>query len=212
MSCWGVCWGDPEMAKLLRPFLSSGLWLHDPRHVACELCGIGDTVHTTGSTCSRTTRKIGLSRAKDRPQAPCAKRSVEIVPGDAQDAWNKGGNSSHSRPPPSAQPKLCDPNIPQNVKIATARDICWDPASVCSGGGGGSPHMLLLSWQWAASIHFSPLTKIHKAAVLAPPVSVCPSEEGRGINPLPIHTAILFSAECTHSAMAECPTALHERK
>ena len=35
------------------------------------------------------------------------------------------------------------------------------------GGLGQSPELLLLSWQLAASIDISPLTKIHQAAVLA---------------------------------------------
>ena len=33
--------------------------------------------------------------------------------------------------------------------------------------GGGGAEMLLLFWQLVASINFSPLTKIHQAAVLA---------------------------------------------
>ena len=45
-----------------------------------------------------------------------------------------------------------------------------------------------------------------------PTASVSPSVAGRGTNTLRIHTAIVFSAECKHSATAERPAALHERK
>ena len=49
------------------------------------------------------------------------------------------------------------------------------------GGAGRSPEMLLLSCSLAASIHFSPPTKIHQAAVLAH--GLCFSMvAGRGIN------------------------------
>ena len=33
-----------------------------------------------------------------------------------------------------------------------------------------------------------------------------------GTNTLRIHTAVIFSAECTHSATAECPAALQDGK
>ena len=62
------------------------------------------------------------------------------------------------------------------------------------GGGGQSPEMVLLSWQLATSIDFSPLTKIYQAAVLA--YRFCFSMvASRGTNTLRIPTAIIFSAE-----------------
>ena len=53
--------------------------------------------------------------------------------------------------------------------------------SVCMG------EMLLLSWQLAAPIHLSTLTKIHQAA--GPPVCLSPSAAGHGTNKLRIRTA-----------------------
>ena len=35
---------------------------------------------------------------------------------------------------------------------------------------------------------------------------------GRGTNTFRIHMALIFSAECKHSAMVQCPAALEERK
>ena len=65
----------------------------------------------------------------------------------------------------------------------------------CVWGGGGGPEMLPLSWQLAVSIDFSPLTKIHQAALLAH--RFCFSVVvGGGSNTLRIYTAIIFSAEC----------------
>ena len=62
--------------------------------------------------------------------------------------------------------------------------------------------MLLLSWQLAVSIDFSPLMKVPKAAVLAHRVGLS--------NTLRIRTAIIFGVECKHSAMAESPAARQE--
>ena len=65
--------------------------------------------------------------------------------------------------------------------------------------------MLLLSWQLAASIDFSPLTTIHQAAVLAH--RLCFSIGSR-----PWHQRVKHphsnNRQCgvqAHSAMAECP-------
>ena len=64
--------------------------------------------------------------------------------------------------------------------------------------------MFLLSWQWVASIGFSPLMNIHQAAVLAHRFRFS-IRAGRGTSTLRIHTTMVFSAECKHSAAAECP-------
>ena len=80
-----------------------------------------------------------------------------------------------------------------------------------AGEVGQSPRVLLLSWLLAVSIAFSPLTKIHQAAMLAH--HFCFSMVvGCGTNTLRIHTAIIFSARCKHFAMAEYPAPLQEHK
>ena len=64
--------------------------------------------------------------------------------------------------------------------------------------------MMLLSWQLAASIDFSPFTKIYQVAVLAH--HFCFSVvRGCGTNTLRIHTAILFDAKCKPSARWSAP-------
>ena len=77
-------------------------------------------------------------------------------------------------------------------------------------GLGQRPADWLLSWQLAASIDLSPITKISTRPSFAeaylghedppkplcwPTVSVSPSVAGRGTNTLRIQTAIIFSAE-----------------
>ena len=64
--------------------------------------------------------------------------------------------------------------------------------------------MLLLSWQLVTSIDFLPFTKIHQAAVLTHRFWLS-MVAGRGTNTLRIHTAIIFSADCKHSAPVEGP-------
>ena len=71
--------------------------------------------------------------------------------------------------------------------------------------------MLLHSPQLAASIDFSPLTKIHQAAVLAH--RFCSAiAAGRGTNILRVHTAQIFQCGVQTLCVAECPTAVQERK
>ena len=94
----------------------------------------------------------------------------------------------------------------------------------CPWGGGGAA-ILLLPWCLTAPIDFSPFTKISSRPSFAeaypghedppkplpgPTVSGSPSVAGRGTNTFRVQAAIIFSAECEHSAM-ERPAALHER-
>ena len=73
------------------------------------------------------------------------------------------------------------------------------------GGGGGKALRCCCSpgswWHQSTSHHSQRSTK----PLCWPTVSVSPSMARRGNNTLRIHTAIIFSAECKYSAMAECP-------
>ena len=74
--------------------------------------------------------------------------------------------------------------------------------------GGQRPQMLLLSWQLAASIDLSPLTKIPQFALLAHRFCFSIGGESWCQHVKGPHGDIV-SAECKHSAAAECPAALH---
>ena len=71
--------------------------------------------------------------------------------------------------------------------------------------------MLLLFWQLVSTIDFLPFTKIHQAAVLAHRLCLSMVVD-RGTNTLRNHAAIIFSAECKHSATAESRAALQEQR
>ena len=86
------------------------------------------------------------------------------------------------------------------------------------GGGGGEARslaILLLSWQPAASIDFSPFTEISTRPSFAeayrgledsPFVGFCCSMvAGCGTNTLRIHTAIIFRAKCKHLGARQSP-------
>ena len=91
------------------------------------------------------------------------------------------------------------------------------------GGWRQSPAVLLLSWQFGGVNRLLAIHEDHHKAFLRrgrpgsrrstkplcrPTVSVSPSVVGHGTNTLRIHTAIIFSAECKHSATVESPAAL----